>query len=859
MSSARQARGGQGATASRAFRVIERETGPIRLSADFGNPVTTTAPTPTAPRRDIQGLRALAVVGVILGHVRGWPGGGFAGVDVFFVISGFLITGLLLREAEQTGRISLRAFYARRIRRILPAAVLVLAAVAVTAWFVFNRTRAEATLWDAAAALGLVANWRFAAVGTDYFAQTDAISPLQHFWSLSVEEQFYLVWPGLLLILVLLLPAARRSGAALRVTVGAAAAIVVGASLLVGALQTPLEAAVAYFSTATRGWELGVGALLAAALPVLRRLPRALGAALQWLGLAGVVGAFFAVSEATPFPVPGAVLPVAATALVLAGGAGGDPRQRHLFPLSNPVSVFVGDASYSLYLWHFPVLVFAGVLLPDAPATSGIVLAATAVVALAAYLGWEQPLHRSPWLRPRTAAATARGTDAPAPTAPAARPAPTTTPVTSAALPARVASTRPAGWTPGQRYYPGRSPRPVAPSAADSRALDAAAPTDDARAIEATVPARRALDDSAPERRALDAAAADRDAGADDSAPERRPWAAWRARFGAQIGLAAATLGIGAAVIVLLLQTAFGSPVIGPLTPPVAGGDAASVPADDPTGAVQAELAAAVGATAWPELHPSLDEVMADSSARNPAHECFAPGTALDAGRCTWGSSQAPRHMYLVGDSTAMAYAPAFKKLAESSGGAWRVTTVGLYGCRFTDVLVQNSGAGVMDACPQRKADVQALIAAEPADLVVVSNAYTLGRTIDGRPLSATDLVAATRTLTAGFGAPGRIVYLAPPPLGGDLGACYSAVSAPANCLTAIDRTWYDMQAATEQVAAADGDHAISSLPFSCWEGACPAFAGDLPVRYDQTHLTVAYAEHIAPVLAWDLAAAGLL
>jgi hypothetical protein len=338
--------------------------------------------------------------------------------------------------------------------------------------------------------------------------------------------------------------------------------------------------------------------------------------------------------------------------------------------------------------------------------------------------------------------------------------------------------------------------------------------------------------------------------------PALSAWAQWRARFRPQFGLGAAGLAIGAGVVVLMTMVAFGSPTIGPLTP--APGDTVAAPADDPVATVQAELAAAVSATQWPALQPSLDEVMQRSSSANPARDCFSPDSGIDLGRCTWGDGGAPRHMYLVGDSSAMAYAPAFKKLAEESGGQWRVTTVGMYGCRFTDVLVQNDGAGVMAACPQRKADVRGMIAADPADLVVVSNAYTLAHTIDGRNLSAGDLLRASQAEVAAYGAAGRIVYLAPPPKGGDLSRCYSPLSAPANCTTAVDPTWNAMQAAAEAVAAETGDHAIASLDFSCVDGVCPAFAGGMPIRYDESHLTVAYAEHIVPVLRAELTATGL-
>ncbi|MFG6475453.1 acyltransferase family protein [Microbacterium sp. P06] len=813
----------------------------------------------TPVRRDIQGLRALAVVAVVLAHLIGWPRGGFAGVDVFFVVSGFLITGLLLRELSTTGRISLRDFYARRIRRILPAAILVLLAVAVAAFFVFNRTRADRTLWDAVAAFALVANWRFAAEGTDYFHAADAVSPLQHFWSLSVEEQFYLVWPGLLLLLVLFLPAAARRTGAARGVVAAAALVIVAASGGWAMVQTAADPTVAYFSTATRAWELGLGALVAVAAPVLGRLPAALRWVMGWVGGAAVVWSFFVLDPDTmPFPAPWAILPVGAAVLVIAGGVGGDPRQRHLFPLTNPISVFVGDLSYSLYLWHFPVIVFAAVLLPVGAEATPVIAAAIVVLSVSAYFLVEQPLHRSPWLR-RKGGREAVSADAAVPTAPSPRPAPA--PTSGARLDAapanaapRLSSTRPEGWTPGTRYYPGARPRPA----------ENPAPAQ----IEATREAAASIASSEPQPAALERRVAAEPASEPASQPAVEstvdrgrtagpsPWAAWRARFRPQFGLGFAGLGIGAGVVVLLTMVSFGSPVIGPLLPPP--GEVAVAPAEDPTSVVQGELAAAVSATEWPALRPSLDEVMQRSSSANPARDCFSPSSGIDLGRCTWGDGRAARHMYLVGDSSALAYAPAFKKLAEESGGAWRITTVGMYGCRFTDVLVQNDGAGVMAACPQRKLDVRSMIAANPADLIVVSNAYTLAHTIDGRNLTEGDLLRGSQAEASTYGAPGRIVYLAPPPKGGDLSRCYSPVSAPANCATAVDPTWHNMEAAAESIAAASGDHAIGSLGFSCWQEICPAFAAGMPIRYDESHFTVAYAEHIVPVLRADLAATGL-
>ncbi|HEY4616092.1 MAG TPA: acyltransferase, partial [Citricoccus sp.] len=153
-------------------------------------------------RRDIQGLRAVAVLAVFLDHLAGWPRGGFVGVDIFFVISGFLITGLLLREYERTGTISFRTFYARRVKRILPASVLVLAVTTVLASLLFPLTRTLSTVGDALWALVFAGNWRFAVSGTDYFQEGTLPSPLQHYWSLGVEEQYYLLWP-LLMVIVL--------------------------------------------------------------------------------------------------------------------------------------------------------------------------------------------------------------------------------------------------------------------------------------------------------------------------------------------------------------------------------------------------------------------------------------------------------------------------------------------------------------------------------------------------------------------------------------------------------------------------------------------------------------------------------
>ncbi|MCK6081263.1 acyltransferase family protein [Microbacterium sp. EYE_5] len=768
----------------------------------------TDTPTTSAPRRDIQGLRALAVVAVIGAHAAGWPAGGALGVDVFFVISGFLITGMLLRELRDTGRVSLGSFYARRARRLLPAALVVLAAVSVASWFLLPRARGEETLWDALWAAAFASNWRFAAQGTDYFADTGAVSPLQHFWSLSVEEQFTLVWPAAILLL-LAFAGLRR----VRIVVGVAAVAIVVASFAWATVQSDAQATVAYFSTLTRAWELAAGAVVAALVPLLRRIPTPLGAALQWVGLAGVIASLLLIDPTSAgFPAPWAAVPVAATALVLAGGVGGEARRRHLFPLSNPVAVFLGDASYSLYLWHFPVVVFAVVLLPASDLRLWIVLGATLVLGLASYLIVEQPLRHAPFLGGMPPVAAPVSDDSPAP-APVVAPEP---------APA-VATTRPAGWTPGTRYYPGMS-RPASATPPPAPVVAPVVTAEPNLVAVAVVPA------------------------ADDRT------SAWRERFAPQVFLATAGLVI-IALAGALWGTASGH---GPriALPELAPAASAPVASGDPGADLQAELAAAVTADAWPSLSPSLDRVMASSSGANPAHGCFAPGPASP---CAWGSGDAPVHVYVVGDSTAMAYAPAFRRIADDSAGGIRVTAIGMYGCRFTDVLVENDDPQVMAGCQKRKAAVRGMILADRPDLVVMSNAYTLGHTVDGRDLSADALIEGQRREAATYEMGDRMLHLAPPPQGVSLAACYAPTSSPKSCDSAVDGTWRTMEALSEKAADEHGDHALSSLPFTCAGDVCPPFAGTVPTKYDQTHLTVEFAEHIAPALRQALDARGLL
>ncbi len=348
-------------------------------------------------RPDIQGLRAVAVGLVVAAHVTGWPAGGFIGVDVFFVISGFLITGLLVRERTRTGRISFRGFYARRARRLLPAALLTLAATTAAAYFVFLTGRFQETVTDVVWAALFAANINFARQGTDYFELTAAPSMVQHFWSLAVEEQFYLVWPALILLAFAVpLMGTRRRRVVLWVLLGA----VTAASFAWSVHATVASPATAYFSTFTRAWELGVGALVAVSTAQLRRLPAPLRATLAWAGLAVVLAAAFVVDERTPFPGTAAAIPVLGTAALLAWGAApGGPGGRWL--LGSAPAGFVGAISYSLYLWHWPVLIVAGVFLaPDSPQFYAAAVGVSLALSTVSYYCVEQPVLHTNWLLP---------------------------------------------------------------------------------------------------------------------------------------------------------------------------------------------------------------------------------------------------------------------------------------------------------------------------------------------------------------------------------------------------------------------------------------------------------------------------
>jgi peptidoglycan/LPS O-acetylase OafA/YrhL len=293
---------------------------------------------------EIEGLRAVAVAAVVLYHARFGVSGGYVGVDVFFVVSGFLITRLLLSEAERDGRISIARFAARRARRLLPAAALVLATVAIVTAAIDNTLRAHSTAVDITWAAVLLANVRFAALGTDYLRSTVPPSVVQHWWSLAVEEQFYVVWP----IAVAILTSRRVRVRVAVVTVG------LGAASLWWSIHTiDRDPVHAYFAPWSRAWELLAGALVACGWHLRTRMPWR--AALGWTGLITVVATAVLYDRSTTFPGWAALAPVVGTAAIIwsIGGRGGMSTL-----LGLPMLRWLGARSYSLYLWHWPLVVW---------------------------------------------------------------------------------------------------------------------------------------------------------------------------------------------------------------------------------------------------------------------------------------------------------------------------------------------------------------------------------------------------------------------------------------------------------------------------------------------------------------------
>ncbi|MBJ8348971.1 acyltransferase family protein [Antrihabitans sp. YC2-6] len=685
-------------------------------------------------RADIQGLRMVAVLLVIAAHLLDWPRGGFVGVDVFFVISGFLITGSLLHRIDGGSGV-FGWFYRRRVRRIVPAATLVLVVTAIAAAPVLADSAYRSLLVDSVWALFFASNWRFAAQGTDYFAAFQQPSAVQHYWSLSVEEQFYVVWPALL-VLVGLIAARYSSISRQKLTVAVVGTVVVG-SFAYAVSENADNAAWAYFSTFARVWELAIGALVAVGAATSSRIPKTLASVIAWFGLLLVILGVAVLSvghtaAAAPWKL---ALPVVGTAMVLGGGIRGTPK--FFAPLTSRVAVYLGDISYSLYLWHFPVIVLLAFLIDDGPAYYVAALLLIFGLSVASYHLVEDPIRSSNWLEQTTTA----------------RPAPAQSKAGRAAVGALVAVV-----------------------------------------CGASVAAVARHSEEAPEAIEASSASEYESAG----------------------------------------------------------------PASD---LLTSQIAAALTATDWPDLSPSMDAAIAGPPAPDGVAQCSQiPAPPIE--ECTWGPDSATKTMMIVGDSVAVTYVETLKTIAEQSGSDWRLSTKAAFGCRLPDVPLVGPNRELTASCPRQRAEVVAAINELKPDLLIIADSYQQAwNSSTNRPLSVADWVPGMTMVVAQVADNvGEIVFLAPPPIAADVAKCYSKLARPGDCAAGILPQWQDFAAAEATMADDLGAAFVDSRAWFC-AGAdrCPSFVGTTPVKLDLVHMTPEYAALIAPAVQERLAASGLL
>lgn len=337
-------------------------------------------------------MRAIAIALVLVYHagVQQLPGG-FVGVDVFFVISGFLITGLLIRELERDRKISLTRFYARRAKRLLPATGVVLAATTVLTWLTISVVDWRDFGLDIIASALYVVNWQLAHRSVDYLAEDVGLSPVQHFWSLAVEEQFYIVWPLLLAVLAWSLK--RRRSVNVRRPMSVAIALLIIVSFASSIYFTSDDPARAFFITPTRLWELGIGAAVAIGTTWWPKIPSAIASGLGWIGLGFVALSGLIFDASTAWPGYAALAPTLGTAaMIIAGFTHGRLSPARL--LSIRPAVWIGGLSYSLYLWHWPLIVAATSYWGELSARQGLlVIAISFVPAYLSYKLVENPLR----------------------------------------------------------------------------------------------------------------------------------------------------------------------------------------------------------------------------------------------------------------------------------------------------------------------------------------------------------------------------------------------------------------------------------------------------------------------------------
>lgn len=350
-------------------------------------------------RKDIEGLRAVAILLVVGAHAEvPWLAGGFVGVDVFFVLSGYLITGLLLDEFRRTSRIDFLAFYARRFQRLLPALLLTVACTCAAAFVLLAPFEQVGQASAAGSAVAWVSNFFYAVQKLDYFGSAAKTSLFLHTWSLGVEEQFYLAWPALMLLF--LRPGQAHGNERGTRTLQLGMGCVVVASLLAGIVLTYVHPQFGFYMVFSRAWEFALGASVLLAMPA-RGLGRG-GAARSvagWAGLAAILGAGLMLDGFRPYPGAWALIPALGTAIVL--GCGKDPTMRASVSAGLSIAPLqtIGRLSYAWYLWHWPVLLLGRTLFGDTLAVNLALAAFSLGAAWLSYQYVESPLRNATGLR----------------------------------------------------------------------------------------------------------------------------------------------------------------------------------------------------------------------------------------------------------------------------------------------------------------------------------------------------------------------------------------------------------------------------------------------------------------------------
>ncbi|MEY9953518.1 acyltransferase family protein [Leifsonia sp. EB34] len=720
------------------------DTQPLTRAEARGRRSSTTtrrpAPPPTVKRLDLQGLRALAVGLVVLNHAFEWPAGGFVGVDIFFVISGFLMTSLLYREYERSGTIRFFAFYRRRIRRLIPASATVIAVTVAGAFALFGPGRFLSTVWDGVAALFFVSNWRFAAVSTDYFAQGAQTSPLQHYWSLSLEEQYYLVWPVAVLVLGLIVAGRNRP----RVLAASLCAVITAGLFLVGLQLTQADSATAYFITPARLWELSVGSTVALCMPLFDRLPAVWRPAIMLSSLAGMIVAAVITPSGAGFPAPWALVAVVSAAVFIAFPW--QPRLAWLNPLANPVLTHVGDISYSLYLWHFPALIliteaFRGLPGDKTPVPAVVSIVVAFGLSELSYRYVEETVRKSMWLEPKK----------------------------------------------GRRRT--------------------------------AIPRVQAL-----------------------------------------VLSSVAVVAIGAIALAFVVDD---RSRIGGDTPSAAPAppDATAQPGgSEALATLKSQLTEALGATSWPETNPAIDSIVAKYERDSETNDCsnqVYPGVD----KCTWGAADAPHSVAIAGDSTAVAYVPWLRALAEASNGQVKVTALGMYSCPFIDLQTVMGIPSFAAACPIRRAEALTNIEELKPSVLIITNSYlTQTHPGSGAPISLTEYGAALKSYL-GKVSPnvGAVALVAPPPADKDIRECYSPRTSPKECISRVTETWKKRASAeADWATSVPNGQWIDTRSLFCVQNSCPAFAAGIPTKFDQVHLTEEYSRHIGTGMVALLAEKGI-